>query len=237
MAVAGAVIGIGEVQSLERAPQKPAAVVGVEDVEAGAQPGDLGFLAQLPRREAVERAEPGRCAATVEGGADAVAHFGRRLVREGDGENTVRGDAALGDPPADGGCQGPGLAGPGPGQHQHGARLRRCRSLLRCEVGEASRGGCHFPISPPICRTSFQSVPTGAAAVRRGRRRPRRVRRGEPHSVRRPGSRRWRRRRMRRGVARCGREVARWRARSSVPCRRRSRRIMCRHGCSRSPRG
>jgi hypothetical protein len=40
-------VSAGEVQRLERAPDDPAAVIGIEIVEAGARAGDLGFWRRL----------------------------------------------------------------------------------------------------------------------------------------------------------------------------------------------
>jgi hypothetical protein len=50
----------GQVQRVERAPDDPAAVIHIENVEAGPQAGDLGFDPELARGKAVESRDPGR---------------------------------------------------------------------------------------------------------------------------------------------------------------------------------
>ena len=88
------ILATGQVQRLEGALDDPAAVIGVEDVEAGPQAGDLRLDPELARGKAMECAEPGWRGSAVESRPDPAAHFGGGLVGEGDGENTARCDAA-----------------------------------------------------------------------------------------------------------------------------------------------
>ena len=46
-------------QRVERAPHDSAAVIGIENVEARPEAGDLGFDPELARGQAVESPEPG----------------------------------------------------------------------------------------------------------------------------------------------------------------------------------
>ena len=72
-----------QVHGLQDPFDDPAAVVGVEVVEAGPQPRDLGFRAQLTDTQAVERPNPVRGYGPVQSDADASRHLASRLVGEG----------------------------------------------------------------------------------------------------------------------------------------------------------
>ena len=110
--------GVGA-HGLHGALQQTLGIVGIEHVEALAQPGHLRLLAQLAGSEAVEGADPGWRRLPSEKGNDALAHLAGRLVGEGHGQDALRRDATFGDAQGDAGGQGLGLAGPGPRQHQH----------------------------------------------------------------------------------------------------------------------
>jgi hypothetical protein len=94
-------------------------VVGVEDGEIRLQPDELGVTAQDFGADRVKRAKPGQSVGDAGQQANALAHFARRLVGEGDGEDFVRARAARADDMRDAGRQHPRLADPGARQHQH----------------------------------------------------------------------------------------------------------------------
>ena len=75
---------------------------------------------QQPVREAVEGAEPQCAPGNPEQRLDARAHFGGRLIGEGDCQDPVRCGAFGLYQPGDPVDQHPGLAAPGPGQHKRG---------------------------------------------------------------------------------------------------------------------
>ena len=61
----------GEIEGFHGSLEKAAAVVGIEDIEAGAQAGDFRLVAKLAGGEAVVGAEPGWRLDAAEGRADA----------------------------------------------------------------------------------------------------------------------------------------------------------------------
>ncbi len=87
VATEGGLLAAGEVQRLEHTLDDTAPVVGVQDVEAGTQPRDFRFDAQLPCPKAVERPDPVRGGPVTEARSDSGAHVGGRLVGERDGED------------------------------------------------------------------------------------------------------------------------------------------------------
>ena len=113
----------GQPLVLDRALDQSDLIAVVEDHEAGLGPGALGVAAQEAEAEAMEGADEAVAARRAARGAvvqgalsgvrtlrgarlreqriDAVAHLGRRLVGEGDGDDPRRIDTALGDQPAD----------------------------------------------------------------------------------------------------------------------------------------
>ena len=97
-------------------------VVGVEDGEAGFEPGQLGVTAQQLDADRMEGAEPRHALDRfADQQADALLHLARRLVGEGDGKDLRgKGEAERQDV-GDAGGQHARLAGAGAGQHQHGA--------------------------------------------------------------------------------------------------------------------
>ncbi len=102
--------------------EQPDLVVGVEDGEAGFQPGQLGVAAQQLDADRMEGAEPRHALDRfADQQADALLHLARRLVGEGDGEDLRgKGEAERQDV-GDAGGQHARLAGAGAGQHEHGA--------------------------------------------------------------------------------------------------------------------
>jgi len=144
----GTVLAVCEVQCFEGSFDQPAAVIRIENIEAGPQAGDLGFDPELARGKAVESPEPGWRRSAGERRPDPAAHFGRRLVRESDGEDPASRNAAGRDAVDNRRGQRPRLAGAGAGKHQDGAALGGGFCLYR---GEAShhqvrsrlRGGVH----------------------------------------------------------------------------------------------
>ena len=96
-------------------------VVRVQDGEIRRQPDMFGMPAQHPRTQSMKRAEPQPLGRFAEDGGDPFAHFPRRLVGEGDGQDLVgkrpSGQQDMREP-----CgQHTSLAGARPGQHQQRA--------------------------------------------------------------------------------------------------------------------
>ena len=109
---------LGEVQRFHDALDHPAAVIGVEDVEAGTKTCDFGGGAKLSRAEPMKRPEPVRRRLIAEGGADAVGHVARGLVGEG-GDEQARGRKLLDLDLVDHrGREGRGLTCPGARENQ-----------------------------------------------------------------------------------------------------------------------
>ena len=75
----GFVAAAGEIEGLHGSLEKTAAVVGIEDIEAGAQTRDFRLVAKLAGGEAMVGAEPGWRLDAAEGRADAGRHFLSRL--------------------------------------------------------------------------------------------------------------------------------------------------------------
>ena len=86
---AAVVIGCGNVHRLHHALDHAPRVVGIEDIEAGAQRGNLRLNAELARAQAVKGADPARRGPVAEDCADAGGHLGGRLIGERGGEHAV----------------------------------------------------------------------------------------------------------------------------------------------------
>ncbi len=133
----------GEVHRLHDPLDDAPAVVGVHNVEARAQAGDLRFRPELAGAEAVERADPVRCRAVAQQLANAGRHLPRGLVGEGHGENARGGHAAHLDPVRHAGCESLGLAGARAGKGEHGARQGGGGGLLGRQPGQQVTGSRH----------------------------------------------------------------------------------------------
>ena len=156
---------------LDDLAQQPDLVVGVEDGEAGFQPGQLGVAAQQLDADRMEGAEPRHALdGFADQQADALLHLARRLVGEGDGED-LRGEGeAERQDVGDAGGQHARLAGAGAGQHEHGALGGLDRQpLLGVQPFEIARLA--------IVAVARGHGARGNAAAAGGRGRPRAVRR------------------------------------------------------------
>ena len=98
--------------------QQAELVVGVENIETAGEADERGVAAQHAGAERVERAEPEALGGAPDDGGDALAHFARRLVGEGDGEHLARVRAAGQQDVREPGGQHARLAGAGAGEHQ-----------------------------------------------------------------------------------------------------------------------
>ncbi|MEA3219929.1 MAG: hypothetical protein OZX49_01025 [Immundisolibacter sp.] len=107
-------------QFLEQALDQPLLVVGVQDLEGFRQAGLAPVGAQQAVGDAVKRAHPHAPRRHRYQLADALAHLGRGLVGEGDGQNLQRRGTLDLDQPGDAVRQHAGLAAAGAGQHQGG---------------------------------------------------------------------------------------------------------------------
>jgi hypothetical protein len=121
-------------------------VVGVEDGEVRLEADQLGVAAQDLVADGVEGAEPGHALDhAADEPADALLHFARGLVGEGDGEDFAGPCLALGKDVGKPGGEHAGLAGACTCQHQQRAveRLNGCALLgvERAQVWRRSRCG------------------------------------------------------------------------------------------------
>ncbi len=169
---------------LERPLDQRDLVAVVEDHEPRLDAGALGVAPQHAEPEAVEGADEalgpraGRgCRAhravrgarvigsqgvvltTPESRVDAIAHLGRRLVGEGDGDDPRRIDAPLLDQPADAVGDHPRLAGAGAGEHElrpvavgDGGDLLRIEGLRRDPSGGDARTTRRIPVRASVTR-------------------------------------------------------------------------------------
>ncbi len=128
---------------------QPLLVLAVEDLEARRQAGQLVMQPQQPVRDAVEGAHPHGAARHVEQFLDAVAHLGRGLVGEGDGQDVVGRGAQRADRPGDAMREHAGLAAAGAGQHQRGTGGRGDRGALFIVQRVEDRGEVHGATSRP----------------------------------------------------------------------------------------
>ena len=139
------VAAVGEVHRFHDALDHAPAVIGVEDVEARPQTGDLGLDAELSCAEPVERADPGGCCTLAERSANARGHLASRFVREGHGQDSRRIHPADRDAVRDRRRQGSCLAGAGPGEHQDRPMARRGVGLCCGQAAEIGRTHPAFP--------------------------------------------------------------------------------------------
>jgi hypothetical protein len=121
-------------------------IVRIQNGEIRLEADQFGVAAQHFRADRVKGAEPRQAVGDAGQQSDPLAHFARRLVGEGDGEDLVRPRAPGGDEMGDAGRQHPRLADAGPRQHQHRPVQRLDRAaLLGIEAGEIAdaemRGG------------------------------------------------------------------------------------------------
>ena len=97
-------------------------VVGIENGKARTQSRQFGVVPQDFYPDGMEGAEPGQALDhAADQRADAVFHFARRLVGEGDGEKLAGPGLARGQNMGEPGGQHPGLAGASPRQNQQRA--------------------------------------------------------------------------------------------------------------------
>ena len=96
-------------------------ILGVEEGEAGAQPGAVVVAAQQVQAQGVEGGDAQAAGVTaLEQAADPFLHLPGRLVGEGDGGDVARRQAALPHQVGDLAGDDPGLARAGAGQDQQG---------------------------------------------------------------------------------------------------------------------
>ena len=137
--------GAADVRLLEGHLDGLELVVAIVDAEVGVEAERVGGDAQHLRAQRVEGGDPGAAGAGEL--LDALAHLARRLVREGDRQDAVRGDALsaqVGHTPGD----DAGLAAAGACHDQQGAFDVGCRLALHfCQVGEYRVNVCHW--KPP----------------------------------------------------------------------------------------
>ena len=108
-----------DVLGLEDLFQQPDLIVGVEDGEIRLEGNEFGMAAQDLGADRMERPHPGEAVVDPGQGLDALAHFARRLVGEGNGKDLVPARAKSGDEVGDAGRQHARLADAGAGEHQH----------------------------------------------------------------------------------------------------------------------
>src|SRR6185312_14450573 len=108
-----------EVGRLDELLEDAQLVVGVEDGEVGLEADELGVAAQHPGSDRMEGAEPGHALKRAAGQRrDSLAHFPRRLVREGDGQDLARPRLSSRDQVGEPSGQRGGLASACAGQHE-----------------------------------------------------------------------------------------------------------------------
>jgi len=171
-------VATGDIHRLHDPLDHAAAVVGVEDVEAGPEAGHLRLDAQLAGAQAVERANPVRRRRVAERRPDAPGHLTGGLVGEGDRQDASSLNASDRDPVPDRSGERLGLAGAGPCQHQDRAGLFRGLRLLRGQsrqdgVARHVRGllrgqpAAHClppPACAPVCCARLWPPPTAPPA-------------------------------------------------------------------------
>ncbi len=125
----------------EQLLEQPDLVVDVEDGEIGLEADQLGMAAQDLHPDCMEGAEPRHAFHRLADHlADPQLHLPRRLVGEGHRQDFRRPGAAEAQDMGDARGEHAGLAGAGPGQHQHRSVQRLDRlALLRIEAGEIFR--------------------------------------------------------------------------------------------------
>ena len=136
------VVALGvEVHVADDHRHQPLGVGGVVDREGRAQPHLVGLAAQDAHAGAVEGHDPHGPGARADQARDALAHLGRGLVGEGDGEHLAGLHAAGGQQVGDAVGQHPGLARAGAGDdEQRAALVEHGLALLGVEPGEQLLG-------------------------------------------------------------------------------------------------
>ena len=116
-------------------------IVGIENGEIGFEAGKFRMAAQNLRADGMEGAEPLHpLDHAADQRADALLHFARGLVGEGDAKNLPRPGAARGEDVCEPRGQHARLAGSRAGQHQHRPVHGLDRlALLRVQAGEIRR--------------------------------------------------------------------------------------------------
>ncbi len=130
-----------DVLNFQKLLEQPDLVVDVEDGEIALQADQLGVPSQDFHADRMKRAEPRHALDhAADDVADAVLHFARRLVGEGDGQYLAGPGAAGGENVRDAHGEHAGLAGAGAGEHQHRAVQRLDgEPLFGIKPGEVSR--------------------------------------------------------------------------------------------------
>ena len=115
----GKLFGV-QVQLFDNEREQALRIRRIVDREGGFEPECLGFSAQHAHAETVEGGNPHVLCARADQRLDALTHFRRSLVREGDGEN-LPGSCPTGcEQMGDAVRQHAGFARPGPGDDQQG---------------------------------------------------------------------------------------------------------------------
>ena len=133
-----------DVRGFENLLHQAQLIVGVENGEIGFETGKLRIPAQHARADRMERTEPlhafDHAADQI---ADALLHFARGLVGEGDGEHLPRPGAVRGEDVGKARGQHARLARARAGQNQHGAVDRQHGFALfgiePCQIGRLAR--------------------------------------------------------------------------------------------------
>ena len=121
-----------DVFGLEQLLEQADLVIGIENGKAGFEAGQFGMGAQDLDADGMEGAEPGHALDhAADQVADALLHFARRLVGEGDGQNLAGPGLAGGQDMGKPGGEHAGFAGAGAGQHQQ-AGHRLISTASRC---------------------------------------------------------------------------------------------------------
>ena len=115
----GKLFGI-KVQLFDNEREQALRIRRVVDREGGFEPECLGFSAQHAHAEAVEGGNPHVLCARADQRLDALTHFRRSLVCEGDGENLPGGCPTGCEQMGNAVRQHAGFARPGPGDDQQG---------------------------------------------------------------------------------------------------------------------
>jgi len=131
-----------DVLGLQQLLQEPDLVVDIEHGEVGFQLHQFGMGAQDPSADGMKGPEPWHAFnGLAQHLAEPQLHLPRRLVGEGDRQDLPGTGAAQAEDVGDAAGQHAGLAGAGPGQHQHRSVQRFHRlALLGIEAGEILRG-------------------------------------------------------------------------------------------------
>ena len=115
----GKLFGV-QVQLFDNEREQALRIRRVVDREGGFEPECLGFSAQHAHAETMEGGNPHVLCTRADQRLDALTHFRRSLVREGDGENLPGGCPPGCEQMGDAVRQHAGFARPGPGDDQQG---------------------------------------------------------------------------------------------------------------------